>query len=230
LGRKEKSEQKSKMLFFFLLSALAHAQAVEVVVVASTLPTPLADNTNYVLSATISLSGAGDYVGQGNTTITCNTKPCFDVNLTTSGNVLFANVTFDLPSSGNLSSGTFPLFRVRNVGHLEVSNVSFRDTQTGSVELVQWRAAGGNLTIRGLGSAAAPVGFGSLLGAVTPAQVDALVFKDSHGACLSDCFTVTTVDGRVPQPSITFDNVHWRQNGPAAAQLIRRLGFLLNCC
>jgi hypothetical protein len=81
------------------------------------------------------------------------------------------------------------------------------------------------LTIRGLGSAAAPVGFGSLFGAVPPAQVDALLFKDSHGTCRLDCFTVTTVDGRVPQPSITFDNVHWRQNG-TATQLIRPSGVL----
>jgi hypothetical protein len=91
-----------------------------------------------------------------------------------------------------------------------MSNVSFRGAETRFVELVRWQAAGGNLTIRGLGSAAAPVGFGSLLGAVTPAQVDTVAFKDSHGSCRHDCFTVTTVDGRVPQPSITFDNVHWR--------------------
>jgi predicted outer membrane repeat protein len=117
------------------------------------------------------------------------------------------------------------VFRVHNVGHLELSNVFFRDDQTGLVELVRWQAAGGNLTIRGLGSAAAPIGFGSLLGAMASAQVDALVFKDSHGSCLSHCFAVTTIDGRVPQPSITFDNVHWRQNG-IFTQLIQPSGVI----
>jgi predicted outer membrane repeat protein len=213
------------LLFGFVAQEIAHAQTIGMVTVA-TLPTPLVANTNYVLSSSITLSGAGDYIGKGNTIITCSTLPCFDVNLATNGNVRFANVTFDLSVvSGTFTSGTFTLFLLRNVGHFEVSNVSFQSAETGSVELVQWRAAGGNLTIRDLGSAAAPVGFGSLLGAATPAQVDALVFKDSYGSCRFDCFTVTTIDGRVPQPSITFDNVHWRQNG-TAAQLIRPSGVL----
>ena len=199
------------VLLSFIAQEIAHAQTIGMVIVASTLATPLAANTNYVLSSSISLSAASDYVGKGNTIITCNVLPCFDVNLATNGTVRFANVTFDLSVvSGTFTSGTFPLFRVLNVGHLEVSNVSVRGAETGFVELVHWQAAGGNLTIRGLGSAAAPVGFGSLLGAVQPAQVDALVFKDSYGSCRLGCFTVTTVDGRVPQPSFTFDNVHWR--------------------
>jgi hypothetical protein len=207
------------MLFLIALACVAHAQTISTVMVAS-LPTPLAANTNYILGA-ISLSVAGDYIGKGNTTITCTTLPCFDISLATSGNVRFANLTFDM----SVVSGLFaPVFRVNNVGHLELSNVSLRNDQTGFVELVRWQASGGNLTIRGLGSAAAPVGFGSLLAAMAPAQVDALVFKDSHGSCLSHCFAVTTIDGRVPQPSITFDNVHWRQN--RAGQLIRPLGVI----
>jgi predicted outer membrane repeat protein len=207
-------------VFLIALACVAHAQTISTVTVVSSLPTELAANTNYILSATMSLSVAGDFIGKGNTTITCNVQPCFDISLATSGNVRFANLTFDLPFFGLMAH----VFRVRNVGHLELSNVFFRDGQTGLVELVRWQAAGGNLTIRGLGSAAAPIGFGSLLGTMAPAQVDALVFKDSHGSCLSHCFAVTTIDGRVPQPSITFDNVHWRQYG--IGQLIQPLGVI----
>jgi predicted outer membrane repeat protein len=206
------------MLFVCVVLLFALGAHAQLIVVTTTLPTPLAANANYLLSATISLSGAGDYVGKGNTTITCNVLPCFNVSLATSGKVLFANVTFDVPP------GLAHMFRVHSVGHLELSDLTFRAAQTNSTELVRWQAAGGNLTIRGLGSAAAPVDFGSLLGAVAPAQVDALVFKDSHGSCRANCFTITTIDGRVPQPSITFDNVHWRQNG--SGQLIRPAGLI----
>jgi hypothetical protein len=95
-----------------------------------------------VLIATISLSGAGDYVGKGNTNITCTVLPCFNVSLATSGTVLFANVTFDVRFPGLAH-----MFRVHNVGHLKLSDVTFRDAQTNSTELVRWQAAGGNLTI-----------------------------------------------------------------------------------
>jgi hypothetical protein len=83
-------------LLLFVVHVRVQAQTINIVTVASTLPTPLVANTNYELSSSITLSGAGDYVGKGNTIITCNMLPCFEVNLATNGNVRFANVTFDL--------------------------------------------------------------------------------------------------------------------------------------
>ena len=128
------------LLLFGFFVAQAQAQTLSVGS-ASMLPSQLAANFNYRLLTTISLSGAGNYAGTANATITCTVLPCFNVSLATSGNVRFANVTFDFPS------GPGHVFLVHNVGHLELSDVTFRDAQTNSIELVRWQAAGGNLTI-----------------------------------------------------------------------------------
>jgi hypothetical protein len=106
---------------------------------------------------------------------------------------------------------------------LLLSDLQFQSDESGRTRLVQWTGATrGNLTIRGLGSAAALVGFQVLVASSTGAFVDAFVFEDSHGSCAnaSTCITLNAAPGAVPTSTMAFNNVHWRQNGTATELIL----------
>jgi predicted outer membrane repeat protein len=115
---------------------------------------------------------------------------------------------------------------VINVGHLVLSNLTFQADESQRTSLVQWSTiAPGSLTIRGLGSAAAPIGFQSLVASPLVTRIEAFVLEDSYGSCSSgsDCIALFAAPGAEPTSTIAFNNVHWRQNG-TTKELLRLSG------
>jgi len=198
---------------FVLVLALVHAQSVETVTTLSQL-TRLAPNTEYRLSTSLAVNTSITMTGAANSVVTCLVLPCFIINATANSDVRFANLTFRFTPTAPPPSS---VFRVQSVGHLVLSNLSFRANESERTSLVQWTiTARGNLTIRFLGSAAAPVSFQSLASASSlSGQVEAFVFEDSHGSCARgfDCLTLIAAGGAVPISTIALNNVHWRQLG-----------------
>jgi hypothetical protein len=206
-----------------LALSIVHAQSpIIVVTTLSQLTGGVLDpSTDYRVTNTFNVTGAVTIAGAANSSITCVVLPCFTINAT-NADVHVANVTLRFTPPTPLPS---QVFSVVNVGHLVLSNLQFQSDESERTRLVQW-AAGGNLTIRGLGSAAAPVGFQSLVASSAPqAFVDAFVFEDSHGSCASasTCIALKAAPGAVPTSTILFNNVHWRQNG-TATELIQPSG------
>jgi hypothetical protein len=215
------------MTFFdFFVTALAlalvHAQQPQIVVVTVTSLSQLtggvlAPNTEFRLNATLFVNNATAITGAANSSITCVVLPCFTINAT-NADVRFTNVIlrFTPPTAPS------QVFSVVNVGHLVLSDLQFQYGESERTRLVQWTATRGKLTIRGLGSAVAPVGFQSLVASSAGALVDAFVFEDSHGSCAnaSTCIALNAAPGAVPTSTIAFNNVHWRQNGTATELIL----------
>jgi predicted outer membrane repeat protein len=206
----------ASLFFAICVLALVHAQSVVIETVTSVSQlTRLAPNTEYRLSTSLAVNTSITITGAANSVVTCLVLPCFIINATADNDVRFENLTFRVtpPTAPPPSS----VFRVQSVGHLVLSNLSFRANESERTSLVQWTiTARGNLTIRFLGSAAAPVSFQSLASAPSlSGQVEAFVFEDSHGSCASgfDCLTLIAAGGAVPISTIAFNNVHWRQLG-----------------
>jgi hypothetical protein len=209
----------TSLLLFF--AALALVCAVDVNVTDVSQLTKLAPNTEYRLLYSVAVVSPTTITGAANSVISCSFSPCFIVNAFNS-EVVFANVIFRFTSTSII---TPHVFSVVNVRHLMLSDLSFRSNESVLTGLVHWTGVTpGKLTIRGLGSEAAPVSFQSL---VTPilGQMDAFVFEDSYGSCASgsDCIALNAVPGAVPTSTIAFNNVHWRQNG-TATELLRLSG------
>jgi predicted outer membrane repeat protein len=201
--------------------SIVHAQSQSPIVVSSLSQLTAAvlnPSTDYRMTDTLSVSGAVTIAGAANSTITCVVLPCFTINAT-NADVRFTNVIlrFTPPTAPS------QVFSVVNVGHLVLSDLQFQSDESERTRLVQWTGATrGNLTIRGLGSAAAPVGFQSLVVSSAQALVDAFVFEDSHGSCAnaSTCIALKAAPSAAPTSTIAFNNVHWRQNGTATELIL----------
>jgi hypothetical protein len=208
------------VVLFALALALVHAQLSSIIVVTSLSQLTggvLAPNTEFRLNATLFVNNATAITGAANSAITCVVLPCFTINAT-NANVRFTNVIlrFTPPTAPS------QVFSVVNVGHLVLSDLQFQSGESERTRLVQWTATRGNLTIRGLGSAAAPIGFQSLVVSSAGAFVDAFVFEDSHGSCAnaSTCIDLNAAPSAAPTSTIAFNNVHWRQNGTATELIL----------
>jgi hypothetical protein len=211
-------------LVFALAFAFVHAQTVVNVTSLSQLSSN--SNSEFRLLSTLVVRTS---VTINNSVIICSFLPCFAVDIDANANdarvtVTVANVTFRFTPPATASQ----VFTVNNVGHLLLSNLTFRTDESERISLVQWSSSSrGNLTIRGLGSAARPIGFQSVLVALSTSQIDAFVFEDAHGSCASGqtCITLyaSASSAAVPISTIAFGNVHWRQNG-TATELVRLVG------
>jgi predicted outer membrane repeat protein len=216
-------------LFVFVVAlALVHAQRPVVVTSLSQLTANvLAPNSAFLLSSTFSvnssieITGAANADADTNSVIWCSVLPCFSIDAANS-QVRFANVIFRFTPPATVSS----VLAVANVGHLILSNLNFRAEESQNTSLVQWAtAAPARLTIRGLGSAAAPIDFQRLVASLSMTRIDAFVFEDSHGSCAdsSHCITLFAAPGAVPTSTIALNNVHWRHNG-TGTELIQASG------
>jgi hypothetical protein len=200
----------------FVLFSFVHAQKVVTITQLANLSTGLSANTIYDLTILIPIRTSIniDVVGLNDTFIRCAQLPCFEIDADT--NVSFTDVSFLLPS---LISPGQVLFRVNKVRQLTLSGLSFRANESQQVSLVEWsNAARGDLTIRRLGSQSAPLPFQSVLSSSATSHVNALVVEDAYGSCSSDsvhCFVLNSVSGATQGPTVSFSNVHWRQNGTA---------------
>jgi hypothetical protein len=209
------------LIGFVLAVAFVHAQSVVNVTSLSQLQPSLSSNSEFRLLNTLVVRTS---ITISNSLIFCSFLPCFVMDDVGAGaTVTIANVTFRFTPPLTTAS---QVFTVNNVRHLLLSNLTFRAQESERTNLVQWSSRG-NLTIRGLGSAARPIGFQSVLVALSLSQFDAFVFKDSHGSCASGqtCITLhaSALRGGAPVSTVSFGNVHWRQNG-TATELLRLVG------